>query len=211
MTCACAKFRTAPKSLRDLFHFLNSNYAKRHLYFSDSEGIRDAAEKITGADFHDFFARYVAGTDELPYDDFFRTVALKLTRRTTKTSYAGFTIGRTFGKRAEVSWVEPGSQAERAGLAPGDVVTSINGKAVNDFAAAIAAVQPGETVTMRVRGRTGDREVRLKVEARDSEEYFLEDAPGATNAQHARRVAWMRGDNEASNSAGASTGAGATH
>ena len=63
------------KSLRDLFQWMNENYAKRGRFFSDSEGVRLAAETISGADFKPFFEKYVAGTEEIPWDQFFGPLA----------------------------------------------------------------------------------------------------------------------------------------
>src|SRR5262249_45595695 len=57
-------------SLRDLFQWLNANYAQKGLFFADSDGIRQAAETLARADFRNFFDQYVAGTAEIPWDDF---------------------------------------------------------------------------------------------------------------------------------------------
>ncbi len=78
------------KSLRDLFQYMNQRWARRGEFFDDSESVRQAVESLTGADFHDFFRRYVAGTDEIPYDDFFSTVGLYLVHRQESRTSAGF-------------------------------------------------------------------------------------------------------------------------
>jgi Do/DeqQ family serine protease len=52
-----------------------------------------------------------------------------------------------------VSQVQPGSAAERAGLKQGDVITTLNGTAVDDpntFRNTVAGAQPGSTVSMNV-------------------------------------------------------------
>jgi len=65
---------------------------------------------------------------------------------------------------AVVSDVEPGSAAERAGLRPGDVITAIDGRAVDDAATLrnrVGLTRAGETVTLTML-RDG-RERRLEV------------------------------------------------
>jgi putative serine protease PepD len=65
---------------------------------------------------------------------------------------------------AQVASVEPGSGAERGGLAAGDVVIAVDGLVVKDptdLAGAVAAHEPGETVTMAV--RRGDQQTELPV------------------------------------------------
>jgi serine protease Do len=52
-----------------------------------------------------------------------------------------------------VGTVVPGAPADHAGVQPGDVIQSINGKAVNsatDFTSAIGALKPGTQVTLRL-------------------------------------------------------------
>lgn len=185
------------KSLRDLFQYMNLNFAMRHQYFDDSTSVRDAAQKITGADFTDFFARYVSGTDEIPYDEFFRTVGLKLTRTKVKVPYAGFTMSRNFGQGAMISRVEPESQAQKAGLTSGDIILAVNGKAVTDGNAMLASVEAGDIVSLKVRGRSGIREIKVKMDSREEQEYSLTDLDQVTAGQTGRRTAWMRGDDEA--------------
>lgn len=65
------------KSLDDVLRTLNADYARRGRFYDDSAGIRVAAEKVAGTSFADFFARYVAGTEVLPYEDILRRAGLR--------------------------------------------------------------------------------------------------------------------------------------
>jgi predicted metalloprotease with PDZ domain len=67
-------------SLREVFQWMNQNYAKKSRFFPDSEGVREAAEVVSHADLGWFFAKYVAGTEEIPWNDFFRSVGLRVIR-----------------------------------------------------------------------------------------------------------------------------------
>ncbi len=61
-------------SLREVLQWMNANYAQKSKFFDESNGVRAAAETVSHADLGWFFAKYVAGTDELPWDDFLRSV-----------------------------------------------------------------------------------------------------------------------------------------
>src|SRR5258708_1578274 len=69
-------------SLREVFQWMNKNYANKHLFFPDSEGVRRAAEAVSHADLGWFFSKYVSGTDEIPWNDLFRGVGLRLVEET---------------------------------------------------------------------------------------------------------------------------------
>jgi predicted metalloprotease with PDZ domain len=66
------------KSLDDVMRRMNEEYAKQGRFYDDSEGVRRVVEEVSGKDFKDFFARYVAGTEEIPYNDFFSLAGLEL-------------------------------------------------------------------------------------------------------------------------------------
>jgi predicted metalloprotease with PDZ domain len=72
-------------SLDDLLRRMNQEYAQKGRFYRDSAGIQSVAEEVVrdaapGAkiDLGDFFARYVAGTDELPLADWLSRAGLTL-------------------------------------------------------------------------------------------------------------------------------------
>ena len=185
------------KSLRDLFRWMNEHYAKRGRYFDDSEGVREAAEAVTAADFKDFFQRYVSGTVEIPYNDFFQTVGLLLDQKQIKTAYAGFTASTNFGPTPIVTAVDAGGEAEKAGLHPGDIILSVNGDDPQpDFDSQVAGLDPGSTLKLKVSTRNRAREVKIKLLSRQETQYVFRDDADATPQKRERRAAWIRGDSE---------------
>lgn len=70
------------KSLDDVMRFMNDEYAKRNRFYEDDGAIRSAVEKVAGKDCGDFFRRYVAGVDDIPYDSFLSVAGLELKRGT---------------------------------------------------------------------------------------------------------------------------------
>jgi serine protease DegQ len=69
-------------------------------------------------------------------------------------------LGLPSTEGAIVAGVVPGGPAQTAGLRPGDVITAVDGQPVRtpeDFLAALRRYDPGDTLTLTVRGPDGSR------------------------------------------------------
>ena len=185
------------KSLRDLFQYMNAQYAKQAKFFDDENGIREAAEAVTGIMLDGFFHRYVAGTDAIPYNDFFQTVGLKLERSQSTAADPGFTAATNFGPTPTVIAITPGGEAERANLRAGDSILSVNGaEPSGNVVEQIAMMEPGTTLKLKVSSHNHTREVKYKLQPKQDVDFAFSELPGATAVQKARRAAWIRGDSE---------------
>ena len=185
-------------SLREVFQWMNQNYAKKGRFFPDSDGVREAAEAVSHADLGWFFTKYVSSTDEIPWDDFFRSVGLHVVQGTNTVADAGFVASRNFDGPMTVAAVTAGSEAERTGLQVGDTVLEINGKmAGQESSQEMARLNAGDTITVKIRGRRGaERELKWKVGIREEVSYELKDMENITAGQRARRAAWLKGEAE---------------
>ncbi len=186
------------KSLRDLFHWMNDEYAKQHRYFPDSAGVERAAETITGQSFADFFRDYVAGVREIPYDEFFQFVGLQVVPVTTRVATAGFTSTANLGGQPEVARVDPNSDAQRQGILPGDRVTAVNGAPAQAYLDdELSRLAPGTVIHLQLENRRGKREVELRLGVRQQQSYEVRDLPPVTATQRDHRAAWIHGEDEA--------------
>ena len=190
-------------SLREVFQWMNQNYAKKGRFFADSNGVREAAEAVSHADLGWFFTKYVAGTEEIPWNDFFRSVGLRVVEGTNTVPDAGFTASRNFDGPMTVAAVTAGSAAERAGLQLGDAILEINGKmAAQEFSQEMAQLAPGSSIALKIRGRRGgERELRWKAGSSEEVSYELKDVENITAEQRSRRAAWLKGEAEVPQSA----------
>ena len=191
-------------SLRELLQWMNANYAKKGRFFDDSNGVREAAKAVTHADLASFFTRYVAGTDEIPWDDFLRSVGLRVEPVTSTVPDPGFIASRNFDAPMSVVAVTPGSDAEHAGLQIGDTIVELLGKlAGQESRETMARLSPGDTLTVKVRSRRGgERELKWKVGSRREVEYGVRDLEQVTAEQRACRAAWLRGEAQTDSPAG---------
>lgn len=186
-------------SLRDAFHWMNQNYARKGQFFPDSDGVQQAAEAVSHSSLAEFFRKYVRGTDEIPWDDFFRSVGLRLERRTSSVADPGFFAARNFDLPPVVAAVTPGSAAESAGLTVGDNILALDGhKPESDFYQRLARLGIGDTVHLRVRNPRGERELQWQLSGREEVEFELKDVDNITQQQKARRAAWLKGESQLS-------------
>ncbi len=90
------------KSLDHVMTRMNETFAKQGKYYDDSDGVRAVAEEAAGESLEEFFRRYVAGTDEIPYDRFLQPAGLELKVEMHDTADLGFwTVG---GRAASTQW-----------------------------------------------------------------------------------------------------------
>ncbi|MCI0356815.1 MAG: PDZ domain-containing protein, partial [Acidobacteria bacterium] len=185
------------KSLRDVLQWMNVNYANQAKHYPDSEGVRAALEAVTSTDFHAFFRDYVSGVAEPEYNETLRTVGLKLERRKVTVLHPGFTSVRNLDTPPVVVAVDQGSEAERSGLAAGDTILTINGKpSAGEVEDHLRGMVAGDTVRLRVTGRKGSREIKIRLAGRDEESFTIVDLPQVTPQQRARRNAWLHSEVE---------------
>jgi len=183
-------------SLREVLEWMNANYAKQGRFFNDSQGVREAAEAVAHADLGSFFTKYVSGTEEIPWNDFFRSVGLRVDALAKTVPDAGFIASRNFDGPMSVAAVTSGSEAEHAGLQAGDTVLELQGKAAGqESRQELARLTPGDTLTVKVRSRRGnERELKWKIGSRQELSYVVKDLDQITSEQRTRRAAWLKGE-----------------
>jgi predicted metalloprotease with PDZ domain len=181
-------------SLQELFRWLNEHYAKQGKFFPDSDGVRDAAQKLTHANFQEFFRKYVSGVDEIPWDSFFRLVGLHVTRAEVTVADPGFKASRIFDQPLTVLQVEGGSDAWRAGLRAGDAIVELNGRQANrDIESELSGLLPGASLHLRIRRDGVEQELHWTLSGGKRAVFRLQDLSEVTPLQKSRRAAWLFG------------------
>jgi predicted metalloprotease with PDZ domain len=106
----------------------------QHLYVTYFEGLKrgfSEAEfktelaKFVGKNMDDFFAKYVDGTEVIPYKEFYGPVGLNIQDVTTNNPSFGASV-RDEGGKVIVKSVRFGSSAEDAGISVGDEIIGCN-------------------------------------------------------------------------------------
>ncbi len=202
------------RSLTDVFLYLMKNHGLPKPGFEEKRGFRDAVELITregaptNADFGDFFAKYVSGTEEIPWNSFFDHAGLILEeKKGAAKPYIGVTTGNTLpgagffnapptmlpqGQIA-VTNVAPGSPAEEAGLDVGDILIAMDGDRVEaaTFSDRFSEKGIGSTVVFSVLRRDQLRSVSVTVGKDEPVTYSIKDKPDATEIQKKIFASWL--------------------
>jgi predicted metalloprotease with PDZ domain len=173
---------------------MNEQFPKRGRFYNESSDIRATIEQVTGKPFEEFFARYVSGVEDLPYEDFLARAGLRLNRSNQTRADFGFGIGRGPGSGWIVSEVTAGSTAESAGLRRGDEILQINGESPSPAQFRwMRERAPGDTVAIKIRRSSQDQNVSLKLGSRDESQYSIEEIPNASDRQRRIREGMLRG------------------
>ncbi len=209
------RHRTAnQRSLTDVFLYLMKNNGLPKPGFEERRGFRDAVELITRgaapdrADFGDFFARYVSGTEEIPWNAFFEHAGLVLEEKKDKARpYIGITTGNTlpgagfFGApptvlpqgQIAIARIAPGSQAESAGLDVGDVLLAMDGdrSEASSFNDRFAEKKIGSRITFTVLRRDQIRNIEVAIGQEEPVTYVLTQKSDATDLQKTIFKSWL--------------------
>jgi predicted metalloprotease with PDZ domain len=209
------RHRTAnQRSLTDVFLYLMKNHGLPKPGFEEKRGFRDAVELITreaassNADFADFFAKWVSGTEEIPWNSFFDHAGLMLEeKKGSAQPYLGITTGSTLpgagffnaaptvlpqGQIA-ITNVAPGSPAEQAGLDVGDILIAMDGDRVEaaNFNDRFNEKRIGSSVVFSVLRRDQLRSITAVVGKIEPVTYSIKEKPDASEIQKKIFKSWL--------------------
>lgn len=138
------------RSLDDAMRYLWQKFGIAEIGYTP-EQLHEAIESVAREDLGDFFARYIDGTDELPFEEYLEPFGLKIKAKGEAMPFAGLNVQSENGK-AIVKFVEIGSPAGQAGIDAGDELLAIDGlrTSAEQLAERLKDYQPGDTISMTV-------------------------------------------------------------
>jgi predicted metalloprotease with PDZ domain len=188
-------------SLDDVLRTLNDEFARRGRFYNDSEDLRAVAEDVirkkapaANPNLKDFFARYVSGTDEIPFENLLARAGWLLRDSGQHRAAFGFTIHREGKSSLLIGSLEAGSAAQQAGLQDGDILVALNGEPLPRSPERwIRDHQPDERITLKVR-RSGEEKTVTFALGRQAEAMFqIVEATDATEKQRRIRDGILHG------------------
>ena len=176
------------KGLDDVFRrlFVESEKNLRGYTGADFE---KAVEAVAGARMKEFFERYVAGTDPLPYAEYARGVGFVIENRGAPRAFLG-----ARAKDRRISGIELGSPAALSGLQTGDLIDALGGEPFKGgLDAALAKLAPGTKTTIKVTRAGTALTFNVELGTRRAVAFVFEDDPTADEAATALRRAFLAG------------------
>ncbi len=113
--------------LDDVMRRLNQDFARRGRFYTLADFTAIIAQLAPTFDASQFVQDYVRGTQELDYSTYLGYAGLRLATQVTELPVQGFSASRNAGGLLQVDSVDTGSDAQHAGLQPGDVLMMADG------------------------------------------------------------------------------------
>jgi len=159
------------------------------------DGFQTAAEEVAGRSLDDFFSRYVAGTDELPYDETLAIVGLTA-RQVANESKPAATFGWRLRKQGDdmtISNVLPDGPALAAGIMRDDVLVSVDGEATEtvDLDPLLSQRSPGDEVRVILRRSGEEIEKRVTLGGEGNLQWTVEPVASPSERQLQLRQGWL--------------------
>jgi predicted metalloprotease with PDZ domain len=192
--------RTAgQRSLDDVLRYLYERFPSSGRGIPEEGGYRAAVEAVVGGDsFAEFFARYIAGTDELDYARALGYAGLQLDWSYEKApadgqpAWLGIRL-KTEAGRTKVSQVLADGPAYAAGIYAGDELLALDGFRIDEerLKARLAERRPGEIVTLSLFRRDELLHVPLALAPAPHDRLEIVQQDGASEEQRRIYAGWI--------------------
>jgi predicted metalloprotease with PDZ domain len=180
-------------SLDDVMLALYNDFYKKGSGFT-TEDMVSVVNHLSGKDYHDFYRKYVSGVDVPAYDAILGYAGYQLQKSPVKVPNLGFDR-KMSPDGPQIERVAPGSPAEQAGLAAGDILVSIDGIEVTRRFFLLQqhlADKIGQSVPILVKRDNQPKTLQIRIEAEEAAEYKLIEVPNPTPEQLNLRNGWLR-------------------
>lgn len=180
--------------LDDLMRQLNQDFAHQNRFYSLAD-VKSIVKKLAPRFDNDrFIAEDVRGTKELDYANYLGYAGLRLKRNETDLAVPGFSTSRNVVGQMETDSVDEGSSAAKAGLSPGDILISVNGKAIPSSAdGEWRNWSAGQSVDLQILRSGETRDLKFVVDSNPQITFEIEAASKAGSDQLQVRNGWLKG------------------
>lgn len=173
--------------LDDVMRALYSDFYKQDRGFT-TEDMIGIVNRLTGRDYHDFYRRYVFGTEKPDYNAIYGYAGLKVEQTPKDAAEFGFDA-RFRNGGLYVQSITAGSGASRSGLQAGDVIMKIDGQGIREVDSDSLA---GKTVKLTLDRDGREVEIPMTVGSRKTSYYTPVEIANPTPAQKRVRAAWLK-------------------
>jgi predicted metalloprotease with PDZ domain len=180
--------------LDDVMRRLNQDFARRGRFYTLADVSAIIAQLAPPFDAGRFLTDYVRGTQELDYSTYLGYAGLHLATHRAELPLQGFSASRNAGGLLQVDSVDTGSDAQRAGLQPGDVLMRADGGLLPAGPnPTLPFWRPGQAVELQI-ARGGETLVlKFRIGVNQQVTMQIEDDPQASPGQVQVREGWLKG------------------
>ena len=167
----------------------------------ERDGYLAAIREVTGQDLSEFFARYIGGTDELPFDQTLGAAGLKLSWNWKDKATDGTSPRPMLGARTKhvegqlrVAAVLTDTPAYQAGISADDEIVAVDGYRVTDDAGLRERLNDrkvGERVTLTLFRREEIRTIEVELAASAGDKLAIEPVAQPDAIQQQIYAGWL--------------------
>lgn len=181
------------ENLDNLMRFLYKEYyEKNNIGFTD-EQFKKATEKYTGRDLTEFYAKYVNGVEQIPYEKYLSVVGLKITDLNTSKNeaYLGTASTNTNGK-VIITSVAKGSPAYTSGINVNDEILAVDNFRVDDLTKAMTYKKVGDKISVLLNRDGMIKTIEVTIAKSPLVKYKIEKIDNPNEMQELAYKQWIR-------------------
>lgn len=192
------------RSLDDVMRTLYNDFFKKNRNYTPAD-FQKVCETAAGSSLEDFFAHYVRGTDELPYNQVLPAAGLEIQQAGVpieqvdhvgdiiRSSYLGAELEDS-GEFISVKNVRAGSPAYEQGLNAKDLIIAIDGERANTkrLIALLGPKKPSDVIRLTVFRNDDLRTLDIKLGSRIAVDYRMVQLPARSEQQKRIYDSWMK-------------------
>ncbi len=180
--------------LDDVMRRLNQDFARRGRFYTLADLNLVIAQVAPTFDMDRFVADYVRGTQELDYSTYLSYAGLHVATHMTELPLQGFSASRNPDGRLQVDSVDSGSDAQRAGLQPGDVLAMADGGLLPAGPnPTLPSWRPGQAVELQIVREGATHLLKFQIAVNQQISIQIEEDPQASRDQLREREGWLKG------------------
>lgn len=182
-------------SLDNVMQRLYNDFSLKNRNYTP-EDFQKVAEQVAGGSLEDFFAKYVRGREELPFDEMLAAVGLTLKAQPEANApakaYFGANLTQT-GETLTVRNVLAGSPAYVQGVYANDQILALNNFRVNQqsFNDRLAERKPGDEITLTVFRGDELRNLQVKLGTDPNGTYRITSVANPSDEQRRLYQSWL--------------------
>ena len=184
-------------SLDDVFRYLYHHYFEQDRGVPE-DGIQHAVEQVTGSDWKDFFDAHIHGTVPFDYKRILKDFGLEITIENSdkrNMTQIGIMDLDVIGQGWLIRQIHPGGDAYRDGLAPGDLILTVNGEKATSLSpeTALGDLKRGQAIQLEVFSDQVVKDLSIRYQAAFvPKRVTISENPRAKLSQIDLREAWLK-------------------
>lgn len=182
------------KSLDDVMLIMWQQFGVQEIGFTPQQ-LQEVLASVAGVDLTDFFAKYIDGTEELPFNRYLEPFGLQIASDDSDVPYLGIKVSSEQGREV-IKFVETLTPAFKAGIDPGDELLALDGMRVtaSTMSEFLQNYQSGDSIEVTVFHQEQLRQYQVTLDAPRPSSYQVKPVSNPTDKQRQNFAGYLGED-----------------